>query len=148
MATVYLIFIWWHITSPAAFYLYLYLIASAGQGKCIPGSSFVPSSSNRRRPLLHLLSLHICIGEPLEIVERKNEMTMIEKNATPASPSSTYWGTLRIEKTEIVKRKIIMIQRRNDYWKEDKMVEKKAILASPLSPHIGDWGNLRIEKNR
>ena len=65
MATVHLIFIWWQITSRAAFhvylylYLYLYLIASAGQGKCIPDSSFVPSSSNRRRPLLHSLSLHI-----------------------------------------------------------------------------------------
>ena len=37
---------------------------------------------------------------------------MIEKKATLASPLSTYWGTFGIGKTEIVKKRIIVIQNR------------------------------------
>ena len=77
--------------------------------------------------LASLLSLHICIGEPLEIVERKFEMIMIEKKATPASPLSRYWGlgSLKNWENRDSREKDLTIQRRkwllkgkwND-WKE------------------------------
>ena len=76
---------------------------------------------------MHLLSLSSHIGEPLEIVERKIEIIMIEKKATLHLLSlSTYWGTI-----EIVKRKIEII-----------MIEKKATPASPLSAYWG-LGNFK-----
>ena len=146
MATVYLIFIWWHITSPAAFYLYLYLIASAGQGKCIPDSSFVPSSSNRRRPLLHSLSLHIL--ENLENWENRDsrekdyndseEKMIVERKMkwwkrTPpllSSPHTKNW----INRDSATKLLVIL----GDFWAQEPRLH--------ISSHISLPGSLKSLK--
>ena len=92
--------------------------------------------------LASLLSPHICIGEPLEIVERKFEIIMIEKKATPASPLSRYWGLGSLKNWEN------RDSREKDYndSKEKMIIERKMKWLKrrpplPFSLHTKNWVN-------
>ena len=86
------------------------------------------------------LSSHI--GEPLEIVERKFEIIMIEKKATPASPLSRYWGLGSLKNWEN------RDSREKDYndSKEKMIIERKMkwLKRRPPLPfflHTENWVN-------